>query len=102
MQNQQLRQQAINLYKRFLTMIPHYPGEENPQVLKARLKKAFLANKAKSDMGEEEFKNQLARGEYVLKEVEALVRLKKYRTLDKRYSAHRLENSLFQNNEDQK
>lgn len=48
-----------------------------------RLKKAFMKNKDVKDP--EEIKKMIARGEFVIKEIEALYMLRKYRTLNKRY-----------------
>ena len=81
---------TINRYKRFITILPLYPGEQSVSLLKERVKRAFKANIGKSDS---EIEQALARGNYVYKEVEALIQLKKYRTLDKRYSSHRQEMS---------
>jgi len=58
-----------------------YPlGEE---YFKGKLKKAFLRNKDETDP--EKIKMLIARAEYVIKEIEALYMLRKYRTLKKRY-----------------
>ena len=48
-----------------------------------RCKAAFMKNKDKTD--EEEIKMLIARGQFVVKEIEALYMLRKYRTLKKRY-----------------
>jgi hypothetical protein len=50
---------------------------------KEKLKKAFLKNSEETDP--EKIKMLIARGEYVVKEIEALYMLRKYRTLKKRY-----------------
>ena len=55
-------------------------GEE---YFKKKVKQAFLKNKDVSDP--EKIKMLIARGEYVIKEVEALYMLRKYRTLKQRY-----------------
>lgn len=48
-----------------------------------RLKKVFAKNAAETDP--EKIKELISRGEYVVKEIEALYSLKKYRTLKSRY-----------------
>lgn len=48
-----------------------------------RLKKAFMKNKDVTDP--EQIKILIERGEFVVKEIEALYMLKKYRTLKRRY-----------------
>ena len=83
----------VGRYKRFIAIAPYYPGDESAQFVKQRIKKAFIANRNKTN--EDEIKNLLNRGEFVYKEVEALIRLKKYRTLDKRYSSHRQQDDLI-------
>ena len=49
-----------------------------------RLKKAFLKNKDVQDPAK--IKEMIGRGEFVIKEIEALYMLRKYRTLNKRYN----------------
>lgn len=51
---------------------------------RSRLKTAFLRNKSVSDP--EQIQTLIQRGEFVIKEIEALYMLKKYRTLKERYS----------------
>ena len=50
----------------------------------ARLKIAFLKNKDVTDTTE--IDHLIARGEFVIKEIEALYMIRKYRTLKKRYT----------------
>ncbi|KAK3930323.1 Electron transfer flavoprotein regulatory factor 1 [Frankliniella fusca] len=75
------RSEVIKLYK---TLI--YLGREYPlgwDYFRPRLKTAFMKNK---DVTDPEKINQLiARGQYVVKEIETLYMLRKYRTLKKRY-----------------
>lgn len=61
-----------------------YPGVNGPQKFRQQVKDAFLKNKDETDP--KKVKALLAQGRYVAKEVEALVSLKKYRTLKQRYS----------------
>lgn len=62
-------------------------GRDYPQgydFFRLRLKKAFQRN---SDISNpEEIQKLVKRGEFVVKEIEALYMLKKYRTLKNRYS----------------
>lgn len=62
-------------------------GRDYPQgydFFRLRLKKAFQRN---SDISNpEEIRKLVKRGEFVVKEIEALYMLKKYRTLKNRYS----------------
>lgn len=77
----QLRSQVINLYKNLL-----YYGREYPQgydYFRARLKKAFAKNREIVDQNQIE--NLIKRGEFVIKELEALYMLRKYRHLKKNY-----------------
>ena len=63
-----------------------YLGREYPKghdYFRTRLKAAFLKNQDVTDPKEIEM--LLARGEFVIKEIEALYMLRKYRTLKKRY-----------------
>ncbi len=63
-----------------------YLGREYPlgwDYFRPRLKTAFLKNKDVSDP--EKIKQLIARGEYVVKEIETLYMLRKYRTLKQRY-----------------
>ncbi|XP_063073644.1 LYR motif-containing protein 5A-like [Engraulis encrasicolus] len=76
-----LRGQVIHLYKTLL-----YMGREYPQgyvYFRTRLKTAFMKNKDVSDP--EKIKQLLARGDFVIKEIEALYFLRKYRAMKKRY-----------------
>ncbi|GAU96023.1 hypothetical protein RvY_07528 [Ramazzottius varieornatus] len=76
-----LRSRVINLYKQL-----HYMGKEYPKgadFFHTRLKKAFLKNKDVEDP--KAIEKLIARGEYVIKEIEALYMLRKYRSLKKSY-----------------
>lgn len=76
-----LRFAVKHLYKQLLYLGRDYPAGE--EYFKKKLKQAFLKNKDVSDP--EKIKMLIARGEYVIKEVEALYMLRKYRTLKQRY-----------------
>ncbi|KAK7086350.1 LYR motif-containing protein 5 [Halocaridina rubra] len=74
-----MRPKVIQLYKNLLYLGRDYPmGYE---FFRERLKKAFLKNKDATDP--EQIKQMIARGEFVIKEIEALYMLRKYRTLKK-------------------
>uniref|UniRef100_A0A4W5JSB6 Electron transfer flavoprotein regulatory factor 1 n=1 Tax=Hucho hucho TaxID=62062 RepID=A0A4W5JSB6_9TELE len=76
-----LRSEVVRLYKNLL-----YLGQEYPKgagYFRDRLKSAFLKNKDVKDP--EMIKQMIARGEFVIKELEALYYLRKYRTMKKRY-----------------
>uniref|UniRef100_A0A8C5S195 Electron transfer flavoprotein regulatory factor 1 n=1 Tax=Laticauda laticaudata TaxID=8630 RepID=A0A8C5S195_LATLA len=63
-----------------------YLGKEYPKgadYFRTRLKEAFLKNKEVKDP--EEIKKLIARGKFVIKELEALYFLRKYRALKQRY-----------------
>ena len=64
-----------------------YLGREYPlgyNYFRERLKKSFLKNKEVQDTVE--ITQLIKRGEFVIKEIEALYMLRKYRTLNKRYN----------------
>lgn len=61
-------------------------GKEWPKgynFFRHRLHAAFLKNKNETDP--EKIEKMIAHGEYVMKEIETLYMLKKYRTLKRRY-----------------
>jgi len=61
-------------------------GKDYPkgyEYFRTRLKAAFLRNKSVEDP--EMIRVLIARGKYVMKEVEAINQLRKYRTLKQRY-----------------
>ena len=62
-----------------------YLGREWPDgytIFRDRCKRSFMRN---IDADQDKARQLVARGEFVIKEIEALYRLKKYRTLKKRY-----------------
>ncbi|XKL66520.1 hypothetical protein PGB90_009940 [Kerria lacca] len=75
------RSAVINLYKNLLHLGKDYP--QGFEYFRSRLKNAFQKNQAVSD--KQEIQQLLNKGEYVIKELEALYMLKKYRTLKRRY-----------------
>ncbi|KAL3841956.1 hypothetical protein ACJMK2_020032 [Sinanodonta woodiana] len=78
---QNLRPKVVELYKTLLFLGRDYP--KGYDYFRDKLKKAFLKNKDVKDPKQIEL--LIARGEYVVKEIEALYMLRKYRTLKKRY-----------------
>lgn len=81
MSNQALRYQVKNLYKTLVHLGKEYP--QGADYFRTRLHAAFMKNKDVTD--EADIKALIAKGEYVVKELEALYMLRKYRTLKKRY-----------------
>ncbi|XP_037503172.1 electron transfer flavoprotein regulatory factor 1 isoform X1 [Rhipicephalus sanguineus] len=76
-----VRGQVVQLYKNLLHLGRDYP--KGYDYFRSRLKAAFLKNRDVKDP--EQLTMLLARGQYIIKELEALYMLKKYRTLKKRY-----------------
>ncbi|XP_015912377.1 electron transfer flavoprotein regulatory factor 1 [Parasteatoda tepidariorum] len=75
------RSKVITLYKNLLFLGRDYP--KGYDYFRVRLKEAFLKNKDVKEAAQIEI--LLTRGQYIIKELEALYMLKKYRTLKKRY-----------------
>ncbi|CAJ1054383.1 LYR motif-containing protein 5A [Xyrichtys novacula] len=76
-----LKGEVIKLYKTLL-----YLGREYPQgaaYFRGRLKAAFMKHKDETDP--EKIRKLVARGDFVIKELEALYFLRKYRAMKKRY-----------------
>ncbi|XP_022185487.1 electron transfer flavoprotein regulatory factor 1 [Nilaparvata lugens] len=76
------RAQVIELYKKLLHLGKDYP--QGYDFFRSKLKKAFMKNKEETDP--EKIKVLIGHGNFVIKEIEALYMLRKYRTLKKRYS----------------
>ena len=82
-QSQQLRHEVLRLYKTL-----YYMGNEYPRGslwFHERLKNAFARNREVED--EQKIRDLIKRGEYVVKELETLYHLRKYRAMRQRYSA---------------
>ncbi|XP_076249597.1 electron transfer flavoprotein regulatory factor orsai isoform X2 [Calliopsis andreniformis] len=75
------RSKVIQLYKTLLYMGRDYP--KGYDYFRRNLKRAFEKNKGEQDP--EKIDRMLAHGNFVIKELEALYMLRKYRTLKKRY-----------------
>ncbi|KAI1888137.1 hypothetical protein AGOR_G00181940 [Albula goreensis] len=76
-----LRGEVVKLYKNLLYLGREYPKGVN--YFRDRLKTAFMKHRDETDP--EKIKKLIARGEFVMKELEALYYLRKYRALKKRY-----------------
>ncbi|CAE17991.2 LYR motif-containing protein 5 [Caenorhabditis elegans] len=76
-----LRSRVIDLYKNLYHMGKEYPG--GSKWFHDRLKLAFSKNKEVQDSKQVE--QLIARGEFVVKEIEALYSLRKYRAMKQRY-----------------
>ncbi|NXB39086.1 ETFR1 factor, partial [Eulacestoma nigropectus] len=76
-----LRGEVVKLYKNLLYLGREYP--KGTDYFRSRLKAAFLKNKDETDP--EKIKQLIARGEFVVKELEALYFLRKYRAMKQRY-----------------
>ncbi|XP_026751938.2 electron transfer flavoprotein regulatory factor 1 [Galleria mellonella] len=75
------RRAVLNLYKTML-----YMGRDWPQgydFFRHRLHKVFIKNSEETDP--EKIRIMIKRGEFVIKEIEALYKLKKYRAMKRRY-----------------
>jgi len=76
-----LRGEVVKLYKTLLYLGREYP--KGGDYFRERLRAAFLKNK--DERNPEQIKQMIARGEFVVKEIEALYYLRKYRAMKKRY-----------------
>lgn len=71
----------IHLYKTLLHLGKEYPG--GAEYFRTKLKTAFLKNSHLKEP--KDIESAIARGNFVIKELEALYMLRKYRALKKRY-----------------
>lgn len=76
-----LRREVIRLYKNLLYLGREYP--RGSTYFRERLKAAFMKNK--DEMDPEKIKKLVAKGDFVIKELEALYFLRKYRAMKRRY-----------------
>lgn len=76
-----LKSQVVRLYKNLLYLGREYP--RGSTYFRERLKAAFMKNKDVKDP--EKIRKLVAKGDFVIKELEAMYFLRKYRTLKKRY-----------------
>ncbi|KAH7638492.1 electron transfer flavoprotein regulatory factor 1 [Dermatophagoides farinae] len=83
----QLRLQVLNLYKTLL-----YYGRDYPlgyKYFRDRCHKSFVKNRDETDP--QQIQKHISRGEFIIKELEALYRLRKYRYLKQRYYPEKLD-----------
>ncbi|XP_062374484.1 LYR motif-containing protein 5A-like [Sardina pilchardus] len=73
--------QVTHLYKTLLHLGRNYP--QGFTYFRQRLKSAFMKNKDVTDP--DKIQKLLARGDFVIKEIQALYFLRKYRAIKKRY-----------------
>jgi len=76
-----MRPEVRNLYKQLLFLGRDYPA--GLPTVREKVKNAFLKNKNLET--NEEIKKAIAFGQYIAQEMEALIKLKKYRTLRRNY-----------------
>uniref|UniRef100_A0A0B6XZW2 Complex 1 LYR protein domain-containing protein n=1 Tax=Arion vulgaris TaxID=1028688 RepID=A0A0B6XZW2_9EUPU len=81
MSNPTLRFKVKQLYKTLLHLGKDYP--KGAEYFRSHLHKAFVRQKDVTDVKEIEM--LIVRGEFIVKELEALYMLKKYREMKKRY-----------------
>lgn len=70
-----------DLYKRFMLVGREYPG--GPDVVRRKAKEGFRQNAQLTD--EVEVKRAVARGRWMVRELQGIIKLKKYREMKKRY-----------------
>lgn len=75
------RSRVIPLYKQLIYLGRDYP--KDPDQFRHRIHNAFWKNKDVKDP--EMLEELIVKGQYIVKELEALYMLKKYRTLKRRY-----------------
>ncbi|XP_021190237.2 electron transfer flavoprotein regulatory factor 1 [Helicoverpa armigera] len=75
------RRAVLNLYKTLLHLGRDWP--QGYDLFRTRLHKVFLKNS--QEQNPEKVKIMVKHGEFVVKEIEALYKLKKYRAMKKRY-----------------
>ncbi|XP_040571365.1 electron transfer flavoprotein regulatory factor 1 [Lepeophtheirus salmonis] len=75
------RSKVISLYKQLIYLGKDYP--KDPSSFQRKCHDAFARNKNLSDP--DEIEACITKGEYIVKELEAMYKLKKYRTIKRRY-----------------
>lgn len=89
MSNLDLRCKVVMLYKNFLVAAREYPGKPYEQV-RNQVHQAFKKNTQLTERTK--IQEAIARGEYVLREVETLIFLARYREMKRRYGAEEPDN----------
>nr|ACO11505.1 LYR motif-containing protein 5 [Caligus rogercresseyi] len=80
------RSKVISLYKQLIHLGKDYP--KDPSSFQRKCHDAFTRNKDLSDP--KEIEACISKGKYIVKELEAMYNLKKYRTLKRRYYDEKL------------
>ncbi|ODM98757.1 LYR motif-containing protein 5 [Orchesella cincta] len=88
-----LKLRVLSLYKTLLFMGRDYP--QGYKYFRDRCNTVFKKNKGVKDP--KEIEKMITHGEFVVKELEALYYLRKYRTLKRRYYADENEMTKFRN-----
>jgi hypothetical protein len=84
-----MRAEVRSLFKRLIFLGHDYP--EGYTTVRDKVRAAFLKNRNAPD---EKIPALLAQGDFVVREMEALIKLKKYRTLKRSYYGDALEESI--------
>ena len=79
--NMSARSRVIQLYKQLIYLGREYPKE--PDKFTAKIHAVFMKNAEETDA--QKIEDLIDKGNYIVKELEALYSLKKYRTLKRRY-----------------
>ena len=75
------RSRVVQLYKQLIYLGRMYPKE--PEKMTANIHKVFMKNAGETDA--KKIEELIDKGNYIIKELEALYYLRKYRTLKRRY-----------------
>ena len=81
MSNPTTRSRVIQLYKQLIYLGREYPKE--PEKMTINIHNVFMRNAGETDP--KKIEDLIEKGNYIVKELEALYYLKKYRTLKRRY-----------------
>ena len=79
--NSVTRTKVIQLYKQLIYLGRQYPKE--PEVMTSKIHNVFMKNATEKDP--QKIEELIQKGNYIVKELEALYYLRKYRTLKRRY-----------------
>ena len=83
-----------DLYKRAILTGRDYPHPEGIEYVRRAWKKALRdPTNLKSDVNDEkQLRKAVGKGRYMIREMEGIIQLKKYRSMKKRYNVNTLEN----------
>ena len=79
--NPATKTRVVQLYKQLIYLGRQYP--KDPEVMTAKIHNVFMKNSGETDT--DKIEDLINKGNYIVKELEALYYLKKYRTLKQRY-----------------